>query len=73
MTSWSGPALADGGLFVPDDWPWLAAWIFGPRGRGSYVSARAAPGWLEGIRAALPRRFAPPAAGGNVDASQGEA
>jgi excinuclease ABC subunit C len=60
-----------------DDWSWLLAWIATPRGRGSYIPVRAAetsPGGLtEMIRVALPRRFARPAAGGNVGSSRGEA
>lgn len=57
------------------DWPWLVAWLASPRGRGSYVPVRG----LEeqnrlaaAIRAVLPRRFAPPPGGGNVEASKGE-
>jgi hypothetical protein len=59
-----------------DDWPWLLAWIATPRGRGSYVPLRDAetsPGGLaQAIRSALPRRFARPAAGDNVERSRGE-
>ena len=59
----------------PDDWPWLAAWINCPRGRGTYVpvadpedrSTLAAA-----IRGALPSRFARPLGGDNVGASRGE-
>ncbi len=60
----------------PDDWPWLAAWLRSPRGRASYVLAgdvddrRRSP---PRVRAALPARFAAPAPGGNVGATQGEA
>jgi hypothetical protein len=60
-----------------DDWPWLLAWTATPRGRGSYVPVRAVEssvgGLAEAIRATLPRRFARPAAGGNVEPSRGEA
>jgi hypothetical protein len=60
-----------------DDWSWLLAWMATPRGRRSYVPARAAetsPGGLaEAIRGALPRRFARPTAGDNVGSSRGEA
>lgn len=59
----------------PDDWPWLAAWIAGPRGRGTYVLV-ADPADTEtlalAIHNALPARFARPSADGNVGASQGE-
>ena len=59
----------------PDDWPWLAAWLASPRGRGSYVpvlepSDRAA--LTEAVRRALPERFARLSPGGNVGASRGE-
>jgi hypothetical protein len=66
---WSSPA-------GPDDWPWLAGWIVSPRGRGTYVSVRAAVdrrGLVAALRAALPPRFVAPAADGNVGSSQGEA
>jgi len=59
----------------PDDWPWLAAWLASPRGRGSYVPVlevndRAA--LSEAVRRTLPERFARPSPGGNVGASRGE-
>jgi hypothetical protein len=59
----------------PDDWPWLAAWLASPRGRGSYVpllevNDRAA--LTEAVRRTLPERFARPSPGGNVGASRGE-
>lgn len=59
-----------------DDWPWLAGWIASARGRGTYVSVRAAgdrEGLVAALCAALPPRFVAPAADGNVGASQGEA
>lgn len=59
----------------PDDWPWLAAWIASPRGRGSYVpvlEANDRTALAEAVRRALPERFARPSPGGNVGASQGE-
>lgn len=59
----------------PDDWPWLADWLGSARGRGSYVSVRAAgdhAGLAVALRAALPARFAAPSADGTVGASQGE-
>jgi hypothetical protein len=58
------------------DWSWLAAWIASPRGRAAY---RLVPdpddreSLLRAVRSALPARFAPPAGGGNVRASLGEA
>lgn len=60
----------------PDDWPWLAAWMAGPRGRGSCVPVRdpgARDALAAAIRAALPARFARPSGGGNVGPSRGEA
>jgi len=59
-----------------DDWPWLARWIAGPKGRGSYlpVGGRRGPGGLvAAVRSSLPARFAAPAGGDNVGVSQGEA
>ncbi len=59
----------------PDDWPWLAAWIASPRGRGSYVPVHDAHdrgALAEAIRGALPARFAGLSAGGNVGTSRGE-
>jgi hypothetical protein len=42
---------------TPDlDWPWLAAWLASPRGKGSYIAVpdvREPAGLLAGIRAAL--------------------
>jgi hypothetical protein len=57
-----------------DDWPWLAAWLASPRGRGSYIlvddaSDRAA--LAAAIHVQLPARFARPSAGGNVGTSRG--
>ncbi len=58
----------------PEDWPWLAAWLRGSRGRASYVLAGDGPEALAtAVRAALPARFAVPTPGGNVGAAQGEA
>jgi hypothetical protein len=66
---WSSPAGSD-------DWPWLAGWVASARGRGTYVSLRAAGdrrGLVAALRAALPPRFAALSANGNVGTSQGEA
>jgi hypothetical protein len=60
----------------PDDWPWLAAWLRSPRGRASYVVAGDVldrEALAAAVRAALPARFAAPAPGDNVGATQGEA
>jgi hypothetical protein len=60
----------------PDDWPWLAAWLRSPRGRASYVVAGDGvdrEALATAVRAALPARFALPAPGDNVEATQGEA
>jgi hypothetical protein len=65
---WSPP---DG----PADWPWLASWLRSPRGRASYVVAGEPPdleALVAAVRAALPPRFAAPAAGANVETIQGE-
>jgi len=59
----------------PDDWAWLASWLRSPRGRASYVVAGEPPereALAAAVRAALPPRFAAPAAGANVGTSQGE-
>jgi len=59
----------------PADWPWLASWLCSPRGRASYVVAGEPPDLEElaaAVRAALPPRFAAPAAGANVGIIQGE-
>ena len=59
----------------PDDWPWLASWLRGPRGRASFVVAGEPPdpeALAAAVRAALPARFAALAAGANVEAVQGE-
>jgi excinuclease ABC subunit C len=64
----------DAGL--PDDWPWLAAWLRSARGRASYVVAGDAVDRVAlaaAVRAALPARFAAPVPGDNVGATQGEA
>jgi hypothetical protein len=62
----------------PADWPWLAAWIAGPRGRDTYIRvsdpddrARLAAA----IRQTLPPRFARPSSGDgdNVGSSRGGA
>jgi hypothetical protein len=58
-----------------DDWPWLAAWLASPRGRGSYVVAGSGGDrevLLAAVREALPARFAAPAGGGNVGAGRGQ-
>jgi hypothetical protein len=60
----------------PDDWPWLAVWMAGPRGRGSCLQIRdpVEPDALAAaVRAALPVRFARPSGGDNVGTSRGEA
>jgi len=58
----------------PEDWPWLAAWLRGSRGRASYVLAGDGNEALAAaVRAALPARFAAPTPGGNVGAAQGGA
>ena len=59
----------------PVDWPWLAAWLRSPKGRASYVVAGEPPdleALVTSVRAALPPRFASPAAGANVGTIQGE-
>ena len=59
----------------PADWPWLAAWLTSPRGRGSYFVVRDLDdrnGLAEAIRSVLPQRFARPPGGDNVEASKGE-
>jgi hypothetical protein len=59
----------------PADWPWLASWLRTPRGRASYVVAGEPPDLVAlaaAVRAALPKRFAAPAAGANVGTVQGE-
>lgn len=58
------------------DWPWLAAWLRGPRARGCFVAVRDewSPSELgDALRAALPPAFARLAAGGNVGRSREEA
>jgi hypothetical protein len=59
----------------PDDWPWLGAWLRGPRGRASWVSPCPENGGalVAAVRAALPPRFAVPARGGNVGPTREEA
>jgi excinuclease UvrABC nuclease subunit len=59
----------------PDDWPWLGAWLRGPRGRASWVAPVREDGasLAAAVRAALPPRFAGPARGGNVGPTRGEA
>jgi hypothetical protein len=58
----------------PDDWPWLATWLRGPKGRASYVPACEGEGALAAaVRSALPARFAVPTPGGNVGTAQGGA
>ena len=49
----------------PDDWPWLAAWLASPRGRGSYVpvlEANDRTALAEAVRRALARALRPPVA-----------
>jgi hypothetical protein len=58
------------------DWPWLTAWLRSAKARAAFVIV--ADTWslserLAAVRAALPRTFAPPAAGGNVGATREEA
>ncbi len=55
----------------PDDWPWLLAWLRGPRRRAAYLLTFAddeTPGLLARVRAALPERF-----GDTVGATRGGA
>jgi hypothetical protein len=61
---------------APADWPWLAAWIASPRGRGTYIPVgdpddRAS--LAAAVRHALPPRFARPSSGDgdNVGSSRG--
>ena len=59
----------------PDDWPWLAAWLASPRGRGPYVPVlepRDRTALAEAVRRALPERFVRPSPDDNVGASRGE-
>ena len=59
----------------PDDWPWLASWLRSPKARACYVVAGDPPdrgALAAAARAALPARFAAPAAGAKVGATQGE-
>ena len=45
----------------PEDWPWLAAWLRGPRGRASYVLAgEGAEALATAVRARCPRASPPP-------------
>jgi hypothetical protein len=62
----------------PADWPWLAAWIASPRGRGAFIPVsdpddRASV--AAAVRHTLPPRFARPSGGdgGNVGSSRGRA
>jgi hypothetical protein len=58
----------------PSDWPWLAAWLRGAKGRASWIVAGDGGGeeLASAVRRALPARFAASARGDNVGASQGE-
>jgi hypothetical protein len=58
----------------PEDWPWLTAWLRGPKGRASYLIVRDPAdrgGILTAVRAALAPRFAAPSGGDNVGTSRG--
>ena len=58
-----------------DDWPWLASWLRSPRARASFLVTGDPPdraGLAAAVRTALPPRFAPRAAGANVEVTQGE-
>jgi hypothetical protein len=60
----------------PDDWPWLAAWLRGARGRATWVVAGEGPdreALAAAVRHVLPARFAPPGPGDNVRVAQREA
>jgi len=59
-----------------DDWPWLTAWLRGPKARASFVVVPEASSSSElraAVRAALSRPFAASAAGGNVGTTREDA
>ena len=59
-----------------EDWPWLTAWLRGPRARAAFVvvtEATTGAALVDAVRGALTKAFARSAAGGNVGATREEA